>query len=78
MLRLKKCMKKIKNTITQLIKHSIYILFLLIIIWLCVMSGFSTSYINISTEYTYYVTDNIWKQLLAFVLIIFCIYAVKK
>ena len=78
MLRLKKYMKKIKNTITQLIKHSIYILFLLIIIWLCVMSGFSTSYINISTEYTYYVTDNIWKQLLAFLLIIFCIYAVKK
>lgn len=71
-------MGKIKNIITFLIKCSIYTLFLFIVIWLLIVSGFSTSYINISTEYTYYVKDNIWNQLFIFTIFLFLIYGIRK
>ncbi len=48
------------KSIETFVKYVIFILFLLIIMWLILVAGFSTSYINISTEYTYYVADSMF------------------
>lgn len=50
--------------VQKLVSYIIAILFLFIIVWLIAVAGFSTSYINISTEYTYFVEDNIFGNLI--------------
>lgn len=67
-----------QKVLKYLIRHCIYFLFLLIIVWLVAVSGFSTSYINISTEYTYFVSDNVWEQLIVVIMFLILMYGIGK
>ena len=69
-------MEKINNLIAYMIKYSIYTLFLVIVVWLFMISGFSTSYINTFSEYTYYTADNIWVHFLGFCIFLLLMYRI--
>lgn len=69
-------MEKINNLIAYMIKYSIYALFLVIVVWLFMISGFSTSYINTFSEYTYYTADNIWVHFLGFCIFLLLMYGI--
>lgn len=62
----------------KIIKYIIFFLFSIIIIWLILVAGFSTSYINISTEHTYFVKDNILWNMAACVILVAVVFITRK